>query len=109
MSITPAEITIYKLNIAAEGLYLRCYFSDLFSVLYTAKAFAAAQLYMKMAEVMRYRSDYLFTLPHTAACTKRNSIAFLTVAERTMRLVSITPRSTSVDKCLELAGDIRPV
>ena len=49
------------------------------------------------------------TFMHTGTGTQSDSIASLPLADRRMGFVGIAPRRASVDKCLELAGNVRPI
>ena len=59
-------------------------------------------------EVLDGADDPLAFL-HARTCALRDDEALLSAAYRGVRLVGITPRSTSVDESFELSGDIRPV
>ena len=49
------------------------------------------------------------TFMHAGTGSESNCKAAFPLLYRSMRFMGIAPRSTSVDKCLELPGDIRPI
>ena len=66
-------------------------------------------LYLKMSIEVFYATDYSFAFRHVRTSSKSYSIPFLAWLDSCMRFMSVTPGSTSINKCFELAGYVCPI
>ena len=98
-----------KSYLLTETQYFICFWLKVFLVFDRAKSQTAAAFNFQMTVKVLYAAYDPFTFLHPGTCSQCNGIALLSSAQTAVRLMCVAPGGASVNKSLELTGDISPV